>query len=39
MHSWGIDGLSIYLNMYIVYTHLAKLKRFNGSIETLQWVN
>lgn len=33
MHSQGIDGLSIYLSVYIVYTHLAKLKRFNELIE------
>lgn len=27
MHSWVFGSLSIYLNMYIVYTHLAKSKR------------
>lgn len=28
-----MHGLSIYATVYIVYTHLAKLKRFNELIE------
>lgn len=27
------DGVSIYLSVYIRYTHLAKLKRFNELVE------